>query len=385
MHLSRAVELAREIAHDVAATHAEAVDREARWPAESLRALQAAGLAGLVVPTRYGGLGLGLDGLAQVCDALGRACGSTALCFGMHCVGSAVLAARPTDAQARDYLAPIVAGEHLTTLALSEPGTGAHFYFPQCECEAQGGRLRVSGTKSFVTNGGHADSYVVSVLGHDDRGPAGAGRFSCVVVDQADPGLRWGEPWDGLGLRGNASRELLLEAVELPRERLLGREGDQLWYVFQVVAPYFLVAMSGAYMGITQAALDACVAAVSTRSYAHDGRRVAESAVVQHRLGTVWADAQRARSFLLSAARDADRNADEGLLSVLSVKAEVGDCASRVLSAVSGLLGGRGYRAGGAIDRLRRDALAVHVMSPTTDLLRQWVGRALLGQPLLGS
>src|SRR5215471_16215193 len=117
-----------QIAAAVLAPDAERVDREADWPAAGLRALADAGLMGLHIPRRLGGLGEGLLSLAIVTEELARACSSTAMCFGMHCVASKVLAAKATKHQEDQYLRPIAEGRHITTLALSEPGTGAHFF-----------------------------------------------------------------------------------------------------------------------------------------------------------------------------------------------------------------------------------------------------------------
>jgi alkylation response protein AidB-like acyl-CoA dehydrogenase len=97
-----------------------------------------------------------------IAETIGRESGSTALCYAMHCVGTAVLGAKATEYQKQQYLEPIARGEHITTLALSEPGTGIHFYIPQSRLTAQGDEYRMDGTKSFITNGGHCDSYVVS-------------------------------------------------------------------------------------------------------------------------------------------------------------------------------------------------------------------------------
>ncbi|HEX4867271.1 MAG TPA: acyl-CoA dehydrogenase family protein, partial [Acidimicrobiales bacterium] len=155
------------VARDVAGPLADEVDVEGRWPAEALGALQEAGLGGLVVPESAGGLGHGLGALAEVCEVLATACASTAMCFGMHAVGSAVIAAKATEEQQERYLEPIVTGRHLTTLTLSEPGTGAHFWLPRTELRRTGSGFTVSGGKTFVTNAGHADSYVVSTVAAD--------------------------------------------------------------------------------------------------------------------------------------------------------------------------------------------------------------------------
>ena len=269
MDLETILDQSRHIVRGVVTEDAQDIDREARWPERALRTFQQAGLAGLVIPEQFGGLGQGLLGLAQVCEQIGRECASTALCFGMHCVGAAVIAAKATETQ-QPYLQAIIEGRHLTTLALSEPGTGAHFYFPQTKLvPGSNGEYRVCGTKHFVTNGAHADSYVVSTVATDPSAPAN--EFSCVVIGKEADGLVWGPPWQGLGMRGNESRLLELKDVVVARCDLLGEEGDQIWYVFNVVAPYFLMAMAGTYLGLASAALDEAREHMTKRRFSHSG------------------------------------------------------------------------------------------------------------------
>jgi isovaleryl-CoA dehydrogenase len=233
------------VAEDVAehiAVRAAAVDREAVWPAHSFAALKAAGLMGLNAPERLGGEQQGMVGLVAVTEVLARACSSSAICYAMHCVATAVVAAKATPAQEARYLLPIAAGEHVSTLALSESGTGSHFYLPQARLERGPEGFEISGLKQFVTSGAHADSYVVSAVTPEVGGEVGD--FSCLVLDADQDGMSWLPPWQGLGMRGNSSRGLRLERVRVPFERLLGEPGDQIWYVFEVIAPYFLMAMS---------------------------------------------------------------------------------------------------------------------------------------------
>lgn len=377
-----AVERATDLARTVLTDEADAVDRDARWPERGLRALQDAGLGGLVVPLECGGHGLGLVTLARVCQVLGEVCPSTAICFGMHCVGTAVIAAKATDDQRRRYLEPIASGRHLTTLALSEPGTGAHFYIPQTTIEEAGDVLRVTGVKTFVTNGGHADSYVMSAAAAD---PASApGEFSCFVAQRDTPGLTWGEPWAGWGMRGNSATSATMERALIPRGDLLGRHGDEIWYVFNVIAPYFLIAMAGTYLGISTAALAEARRHVLARRYSFSGGTLAQSPIVQHAVGEMWARVERTRALIEHAAATADRGDPAALLALCSAKAEVADCADRVVADAMTLMGGLAYREEATIQRLYRDARAAHVMAPTTNLLRSWTGRAYLGLPVLG-
>jgi alkylation response protein AidB-like acyl-CoA dehydrogenase len=373
---------ARQVAEQIIAPNADAVDREGVWPEQNFRALQAAGLAGLVLPTSVGGFGLGMLALTRVCEEIGVHCASTAISWGMHYVASAVLAAKATPEQRDRLLVPIAAGRHLTTLALSEPGSGSHFYLPETTLERRPeGGYSLSGEKSFVTNGAHADSYVLSTAAADAALPAG--QFSCVVVPNSAPGMEWGPHWSGLGMRGNSSRNLMLRGVAVPQQDLLGNEGDQIWYVFTVVAPYFLSAMSGTYLGLATAALEEARAHITKRRHSHSGASLADSPIVQHRIGELWAKVARTRAFVHHATAAADSAAPDALPALCSAKAEVAECVVDVVNEVMSLLGGRGYGEHSRIERMLRDSRAAHVMAPTTDLLRTWTGRAVLGVPLL--
>ena len=381
--VAEAIARAEQVAQEVARPRAQHTDAEGVWPEANLRALQAVGLGGLVVSEECGGMGHGLLALAQVCEVLGRECASTAICFGMHCVAAAVVGAKATAEQRRSFLEPIAAGRHFTTLALSESGTGSHFYIPQTALDAVHGGYRVHGEKSFVTNGGHADSYVVSTRASSPS--AGPGDFSCVIVPADARGVAWGPEWRGAGMRGNSARTLQLRDVPLPSTHLLGQEGDEIWYVFNVVTPYFLVAMAGTYLGVASSALEEARTHLKGRHYAHSGRSLSEEAVLQHRLGTLWATVERTRLLIYSAGARGEAGDATALLALCSAKAEVAECAVTVANEALTLVGGRGYsESGSPLLRHLRDARASHVMSPTTDILRTWVGRALLDVPLLG-
>jgi isovaleryl-CoA dehydrogenase len=363
------------------APRADEVDQQAAWPEHAFTALKDTDLMGLNVPRRLGGEEQGMVGLVAITEILARACSSSAICYGMHCVGTAVIAAKATPDQDERYLRPIAEGCHITTLALSESGTGAHFYLPATQLRHDDGGFTVEGTKQFVTNGSKADSYVISVsTGEPDRD---AGDFSCVVIDGATPGLQWLEPWRGVGMRGNSSRGLHLPGVRVPANNLLGEEGDQIWYVFEVVAPYFLMSMSATYLGIAEAALQATLQHVRGRRYAHSGEAVADVAAVQSSVAEMWAAVERTRGLIYHAAYLGDMGDPRALAAILSSKAEVADMAVWVTNEAMTLGGGIAYRENSYFARLLRDARASHVMSPTTSLLRQWLGRHLLGLPLL--
>lgn len=373
---------AREIAESVTAPAAADEDRAARWPESTMRALADARLTALQVPKSVGGHGEGMVGLVAVSEVIAQESASAALCFGMHCVGTAVIAAKATDTQREQYLEPIARGEHLTTLALSEPASGAFFFYPETTLEEVPDGFRVTGTKSFVTNGSHADSYVLSTEAITRNGEAD-GSFSCIVIDGDRKGMNWMDSWNGFGMRANDSRTLRLAGVHVPADALLGARGDQLWYIFEVVAPFFLMAMAGTYLGVAQAAFNEARLHTGTRRYGHSGELLGQAPVVSHRLGELWGQVEATRQLIYSAATKGDAGASDALPSILACKAMAADTAVRVANEAMTLCGGSAYRENSRLARILRDARASHVMAPTTDMLKTWTGRSLLNLPLL--
>lgn len=352
------------------------------WPEKTMRALAEAGLFGLAVPERYGGLGMGLTGLTIAGEVLGRISGSAALCFCMHVVGSAVLAAKATDDQVERYLVPIAQGKHLTTLALSEPETGIHFYEPATKLDRKEDSFLISGTKTFVTNGSKADSYVISTL--TEHGATPLGMFNCLVIDQDTPGLHWEGEWRGLGMRGNSSIAMHLDEARVPIANLIGEEGEQTWYIFNVVAPYFLMAMSATYLGVAESALDFSLAHVKERSHAHTRSTLAEVPAIQAKITDMWTRVQQLRLHLYHAAERGDLGAPDALAFILSAKMVAAEAAVDVTNEAMTCVGGMGYRENSMLWTLLQDARASHIMGPSTDLLRTWTARTLLDLPVLG-
>lgn len=336
---------------------------------------------GLNAPSDCGGMGLGMLGLVTACEAIARGCSSSALCFGMHCVGTAVITAKATPYQREQYLRPIAEGRHICTLCLAEPGSGSHFYLPATRLEQEGDDFKVTGIKQFVTNGGMADSYVINTEASDPD--AGTGDFSCLILDRGQDGMEWQEPWTGLGMRGNQSRGLKMNGVRVPSANLLGEQGDQIWYVFEVVAPFFLMAMSGTYLGIATEAVAIARQHLRERELEHSGETLAEVPVLQNKIAEIWTEVEKARFLIYRAAHLGDLGDPDGLPHILSAKVAAAEAAVHATNECMSLCGGIAYRENGRLARLLRDARAAHVMAPTTEILKNWLGRTLLGQPLL--
>lgn len=141
--------------------------------------------------------------------------------------------------------------------------------------------------------------------------------------------------------------------------------------------------MSGAYLGIAQAAFQEAQAHLMARTYSHSGSGLAQVHILQHRMGSLWAKIERTRRLIYHAAAEGDRDEFSALPAILSAKAEVANCVTEVVNEAMTLSGGIAYQQNSRLEVLLRDARAAHVMSPTTDILYTWLGRAILEQPIL--
>ena len=374
-------DMAREITEDVIAPAATSVDENAQWPEHSFRALAQANLMGLHVPKEFGGHDQGMLALVAITETIAQGCSSSALCYAMHCVASAVIASKATEYQQQNYLAAIAENRHITTLALSEANTGVHFYLPQTQLTRQRNEFTIQGTKQFVTNGGYADSYVISTQISGQS--AESGDFNCLVVDRETPGICWLEPWRGLGMRGNSSRGMQLDNVKVPTANLLGNEGDQIWYIFEVVTPYFLTAMAATYVGLALASLNHTIEHVRQRTYGNLGSSLGNNDVVQSRIAAMKIAVEKSRAQLYRAAYLNDEGHPDALSQIMMAKADAADTVTFVTNESMTYCGGKAYRDNDVQARRLRDARAAHIMAPTTDLLKLWIGRQALGISIL--
>ena len=369
-----------KLAKELLASHADDVDRARRFPRENIQELGQSGLLGLMVPLEYGGAGAGIPEMAQVLESMAQACASTAMVTLMHYCGTAVITAKGTTTLKQSLFPAIARGEHLTTLAFSEAGSGGHFYMPVSEVTRNGRGLRLTARKTFVTSAGEADSYVVSTR---KAGASGPTDLDLYLVARGAKGFEVEKPFEGLGLAGNASAPMNLEDVELEEEKRLGNEGSGFQTMMEVVLPHFQVGVAAVSLGIAAAAFQAASAHAVARKYEHaGGTPLAAIPRVQFLAAEMALEIRSARAYLGETIRRVGAGDPEAMLDVLGVKARAAEAALAVASRAMTLGGGAAYGRRGGLERIFRDAQAASVMAPTTDVLKEFLGKACLGVPL---
>jgi alkylation response protein AidB-like acyl-CoA dehydrogenase len=375
-----AVAKAKDIADRVLAPAASQNDKEGRFSAEAVEALGESGLMGLMLPTEFGGAALGPRTLGSVIATLAEADASVAMVYRMHACAAATIAAARPSAAVVPILNEIAAGRSLSTLAFSEAGSRSHFWTPVSRATRNGVGVRLTAKKSWVTSAGHAHSYVVSSLAPDATGPTGSTLY---LIPAGTPGLSVAGPWDGLGLRANASAPMMLDDCVIPPELQLTEDSAGFQTVMNVVLPLFNLGTAAVALGLCRAAVAATAAHLKNARFEHLGQSLGESLpTLRAQLASMQIDTDGLAARIDDMVDHLERPRDTTLLRVLETKAAAGDAAISVTSTAMRVCGGAAFSKQTGIERLFRDAHAGAVMAPTGDVLREFIARAVLGMPL---
>ena len=359
---------------DAARASAPKVDEEGTFPSDAVAELRSSGLLGLTLPTDHGGLGAGPHELVHVLGAIAEVCGSAAMVYLMHSAAAMTIAAAPPSGRP-DLLPTMAAGQALGTLAFSEPGSRSHFWAPVSKAAASdGAKVRLDARKSWVTSAGQADVYVVSTQSAAQDGidlyavPAGAGVE--VTGDRR-----------GMGLRGNASNPMTFTS-EADAGQRVGAVGGGFDLMMQAVLPWFNIGNAAVSLGLSRAAAEAAVRHTSGAELEHLSQSLAALPTIRAQLSKMSLDVASTAAYVDQAARRLVEPADDTMLHVLGVKALANDAALRVTDTAMRVCGGAAFSAHLQIDRMFRDARAGSVMAPTADVLYDFYGKAITGQPL---
>jgi alkylation response protein AidB-like acyl-CoA dehydrogenase len=375
----------------VFATRAARHDHEGSFPAADFDDLKQAGLLGIMVPTRYGGLGADFLTYTKALEQLGKGHSSTALTFNMHNIVTGSLAELDlTDVPGRRgdtmrlfvewMFDQAVNQRKVFASATSEPGIGAHFSKLKTTYERVEAGYRLNGVKSFVSMAGYADYYVVAARSAADTSGS-VPAISYFVVDAADPGCRIDKVWDVLGMRATTSDTVYLTDVLVPKERLfLGSEGMVFYKVTR--EPHWLVGgYNGAYLGICAAIVEFTTDYLAKKKVPGSDLTMASDPVVQHQVGEMDVDLAAARALTYEAARLVAEHpgSPEANRAIHRAKFAVGETAPRLASLAIRLCGGTSISRKLPLERLYRDARCGGLMPAKSDDCLSYLGKEALG------
>ncbi|WP_314617140.1 acyl-CoA dehydrogenase family protein [Streptomyces stackebrandtii] len=377
LELSEEQEAVRRLAEDFVARevtpHAVAWDRAEEVDRAIVKKLGAVGFLGLTVPEEYGGSGGDHLAYCLVTEELGRGDSSVrgivSVSLGLV---AKTLAAWGTEEQKRAWLPRLAAGEALGCFGLTEPGTGSDAGNLTTRAVRDGDDYVVNGTKMFITNGTWADVVLLFARTGDTPGHKGVSAF---LVPTDTPGLTRRAVHGKLGLRGQATAELVLEDVRVPATALLGPEGKGFTVAMSALAKGRMSVAAGC-VGIAQAALDAAVRYAGERE--QFGKPIASYQLVQELITDIAVDVDAARLLTWRVADLIDRGQDFAT-AASKAKLFASEAAVRAANNALQVFGGYGYIDEYPVGKLLRDARVMTLYEGTSQIQKLIIGRALTG------
>jgi alkylation response protein AidB-like acyl-CoA dehydrogenase len=370
---------AETVARDVLAKHAADVDRAGRWPTESIDALKAGDFLGLTVAASHGGAGEGPRTFAAVLSRLAAGCASTGMIYLMHVCGAQVVAAATGFARRDQVLKDIAAGRHLCTLAFSEKGSRSHFWAPVSQAKADGSAQTITADKSWVTSAGQSDGYIVSTRTAGSADPMASTLY---FVPKSAAGFTVAGQWTGLGLRGNASAPMKLAGVRVEPGDRVSDDGGGFGVMINTITPWFQLGNAAVSVGIARAAVDAVRQHLLASKLEHLGQTLADLPNLRAELARMQIAADVQAAFVHHVAWRMENPRPDTMLAVLESKAAAAEAALDVTDRAMRACGGTAFSGRLSVERHFRDARAGSVMAPTTDVLYDFIGKAVLGMPL---
>jgi len=354
--------------------NAHAVDRDGAFPDRAIESLKAAGFLGALSSPEVGGLGLGLEAAARIVRRVAEECGSTAMVLCMHYCGVAVIEAHGPNNVRR----AIATGNHLSTLAFSETESRSHFWAPASCAAIEDDHVVLNARKSWVTSASHATAYVWSSR------PLGTEGLSTLWLVPADsPGLAVQGPFEGLGLRGNDSCPVSALDVWAPRSAMLGADGKGFDIMMGVVLPVFCILSTSCSIGFMNSAMAKTICHATQTRHSDTSSSLAELPTARNYVARMRIKTDMAAALLDDTIAAVEEERPDAPLRILESKACAGEAANEVLDLAMRICGGAAFRKEVGVERHFRDARAAGVMAPTTDVLYDFIGKAVCGLPLV--
>ena len=366
----------RDVAEAKIAPHASRVDENSEFPQDAYDALRATDFHAPHVPEAYDGAGADALATCLVIEEVARACASSSLIPAVNKLGSMPLLLAGSEELKRRYLPPLARGEAMFSYGLSEREAGSDTASMRCRAVADGDDWVLSGHKAWITNAGVSSYYTVLAVTDPDGRPGT--KVTAFVVEKDDDGFSFGALEKKLGIKGSPTRELLLDRVRIPGDRLVGHVGDGLKIALQTL-DHTRITIGAQAVGIAQGALDQALAYVKERS--QFGKAIAEFQGIQFMLADMAMTLEAARQMVYVAAAKSENGAGDLTFFGAAAKCFASDVAMQVTTDAVQLLGGAGYTRDFPVERMMRDAKITQIYEGTNQIQRLVMARSLLRDP----
>ena len=365
--------VARYAQQEIAPRAAE-IDRSNEFPMDLWESMGDLGLHGITVPEEEGGLGMGYLAHCVAIEEISRASASVALSYGAHsnlCINQ--IRRNGTTEQKAKYLPDLIAGRHVGSLAMSEPGSGSDVVSMKLQALKDGDYYVLNGSKMWITNGPDATTLVVYAKTDPTAGSRGITAF---IIERGMEGFSTAQKLDKLGMRGSNTCELVFTDCRVPAENILGGEGRGV-NVLMSGLDYERVVLAAAPVGIMAACLDVVMPYVHERK--QFGQAIGEFQLMQGKLADMYSTTTACRAYVYAVAAACDRGETtrkDSAGCILYAAEKATWCALEAIQA----LGGNGYINDYPTGRLLRDAKLYEIGAGTSEIRRMLIGRELFAE-----
>lgn len=364
----------RQFAEEEIRPQAFLMDQNNEFPEEAIRKLGERGWMGLPYPAEYGGAGLDIMSYAIAVEELARVDGGAGVILSAHVsLGSWPIFAFGTEEQKRKYLVPLAKGEKIGAFGLTEPNAGSDAGGTETTAIDKGDHWLLNGGKIFITNAPKADTYVVFAVTTPDIGTRGISAF---IVEKGWKGFTFGDHYDKMGIRSSATAELIFNNVRVPKENMLGKEGEG-FKIAMATLDGGRIGIAAQALGIAQGAFEHALAYAKER--VQFGKPIGAQQIISFKLADMATKLRCARYLIYSAAELKEQHQPYGMESAMA-KMYASDIALEVTNDALQIFGGSGFLKGMEVERAYRDAKITTIYEGTNEIQRVVIASHLLGK-----
>ena len=364
--------MVKEFAASEVAPIAAEIDRNHRFPEESIPKLAKLNLLGVPYPEEFGGAGADNVSYVLVIEELARVCASTAAIVSGHTsLGTWPIFEFGTSAQKEKYVTNLASGSMLGAFAITEPGAGTDAAAGKTTAVVDGDEYVLNGSKIFITNGGYADVYIVTAMTDLAAGTRGISAF---IVEKGAPGFSVGEKEHKMGIKASSTTPLYFSDCRIPKDALLGKEGKG-FNIAMAALDGGRIGIAAQALGIAQGALDASIAYAKER--VQFGKPLAALQAIQWMIADMATDIDAARLLVYRAAWNKDQGLPFGTAASMA-KLFASETSTRVADRAIQIHGGYGYTESYPVERAYRDAKITELYEGTSEVQRMVIAGSLL-------
>jgi alkylation response protein AidB-like acyl-CoA dehydrogenase len=365
----------REFAEGEIAPHIMEWDEASHFPLEIMPKLADMGLLGIIFPEQYGGAGLGYIEYVTAVEELSRVDGSIGIIVAAHnSLCSNHIYKFGTEAQKQKYLIPLAQGKKIGAWSLTEPEAGSDAGGTRTTARRDGDHYVINGSKTFTTNGHHADTCVAMAVTDKSKGSHGISAF---ILEKGMPGFRPGKKENKLGLRASDTSEIIFTDCRVPAANLLGPEGEGFTGSLAILDGG-RISIAALGLGMAQGALDAALSYAKQRKQC--GKTISEFQAIQFKLADMATEVEAARLLVYRAAWLADQKSVRFSKESSMAKLYAGEVAVKVANECVQIHGGYGFIKDYPAEKFYRDVKLCTIGEGTSEIQKLVIARQLLGK-----